>query len=341
MVYRFIYGLCCLALIGYIGQKYWKDYSSSPSRVIEISHARQLNLDGEGVIVAVLDEGFDSFHVRLQSQLSPYRYNTDNKSRDISESVVFENGNYAFESHGTHVAGIIADLAPKVEVIPIKIGGLGGDQTFVKALQIAASSPADIVNISMSLSYTGREVSPNVRTALIQLAQSGKLIVIAAGNEGAPMMRQAYTASLVELSHHPLIKGRLLLVGASSYKNGKETLAKFSNYPGKNPYGIKQTYFITAPGEQITSTITGGKFGEKSGTSMAAPMVVGSASLLKQAMPRLKAEDIAELLLKSARKVSLNGEKLSRKYFGAGILNLKSSLELIQGNISGSLSNES
>jgi bacillopeptidase F len=91
---------------------------------------------------------------------------------------------------------------------------------------------------------------------------------------------------------------------------------------------MPQTYFITAPGDHIKSSITGGLFGEKSGTSMAAPMVAGAASLLKQAYPHLAAENIAQLLLKSARKVAIDGKELPSNQFGTGILNLKSALEL-------------
>ncbi len=327
MFERFVYGICCLALLGFLTQEAWKRVSFPPHAVIEAPHAHQHHLDGKGVVVAVIDEGFDHSHTSLKNQVSPYRYNTDNKTRDVSETLVFENGKYTFESHGTHVTGIISSLAPQANIIPIKVGNFGGDQAFVKALEIAASSPAHIVNISMRLSHTGREISPNVRAALFQLAKAGKLIVIAAGNEGAPLMHNTYTASLVELAHAPLMKERLLLAGASSYKNGIESLAEFSNYPGDSSFGIAQTYFITAPGERITSTTTGGDFGEKSGTSMATPMVVGAASLLKQAFPHLHAEDITLLLLKSARKVSLNGKDLPRVHFGAGIVNLKSALE--------------
>ncbi len=330
MHHRVIFVLFCLLFIGYAAQKYWNDLSFAPGKIIEVSHAHQQNLDGQGITVAILDEGFDASHMSLQDSLSPYRYNPDNRSRDISETVIYENGNYKFESHGTHVAGIITTLAPKVQIIPIKIGGMGGDQTFVKAIEAAAESSADIVNISMCLSYNHRGISPNVKAALIRLAQSGKLVVVAAGNEGIPMTRNAYTASLVQLSQDPHMSGRLLLVGASSYANGKETLAKFSNYPGKRAFGLYTNYFITAPGEQILSAVTGGKFAEKSGTSMAAPMVVGSASLLKQAMPSLAAEQVAGLLLASARKVSLDGVKLPRSYFGAGIVNLKSALKMLQ-----------
>jgi subtilisin family serine protease len=326
MIQRLIYGLGCLFFVAYIGHKIWQDVSISPQDLVDAPHAHERKLEGKGVIIAVIDEGFDPSHIALKGHFTPHRYNTDNTSRDISETMVFEKGVYKFESHGTHVTGIISSVAPQAKIIPIKIGVFGGDQSFVKALQMATSRSAHIVNISMRLSHTGREISPNVRTALIQLAKAGKLIVIAAGNESTPMMHHAYTASLVELSQDPLMKGCLLIVGASTYKNGKEALAEFSNYPGKSSFRIAQTYFITAPGDKIRSTLTGGLFGEKSGTSMAAPMVVGAASLIKEAFPQLQASTIVELLLKSARKTSLDGKELPHAQFGAGIVNIKSAL---------------
>jgi subtilisin family serine protease len=328
---RFVYGLCFLILIFGIVRKIKEEDSLSPHVLVEASEAQTRHLDGKGVFVAVLDEGFDSSHPSLKNQLSTYQYNTDNKRRDASESLVFEGGKYQFTNHGTHVSGIIASLAPQAQIIPIKLGLFGGDQAFVRALHIAANSPAQIVNISMRLTHTGRELSPNVRQALIQLAKAGKLIVIAAGNESAPLMANAYTRSLVDLSLDPLVEGHLLLAGASSYKNGKEILAEFSNYPGQSAFGMAQAYFLTAPGDRISSAITGGFFGEKSGTSMAAPMIVGVACLLKQAFPCAQAETLAYLLLKSARKTSLDGKDLPRTQFGAGIVNLKSALEQGKG----------
>lgn len=329
MLNRFIYALCLAALLVFMVKESWKPSPISPYVLVGAPHAHKKALDGKGVIVAVLDEGFDASHTFLKDKFSSLnRHNTINKrTRDVSESLVFENGRYEFDSHGTHVSGIISNIAPQAEIIPIKIEGFAGDQNFVKALQLAAESPAHIVNISMRLSYTRREISPNVRLALFQLAQAGKLIVIAAGNESSPLMEQPYTASLVALSTHPLMRKRLLLVGASSYKNGMESLAEFSNFPGAYAFEMAQPYFITAPGDHIRSAITGGFFGEKSGTSMAAPMVVGAASLLKQAYPHLEAESINQLLLQSARKIGLDGKALPHSQFGAGILNLKSVFE--------------
>lgn len=329
MFERLKYGICAALLFGFMIKGMWKAPSVSPYDLVGASHAHEQHLDGKGVVVAVLDEGFDSSHSFLKGNFSSFhRYNTRNKnSQDVSESLVFENGKYTFDSHGTHVSGIILNLAPQAEIIPIKIEGFGGDQSFVKALNLAANSPADIVNISMRLSYTGREISPNVRAALFKLAQAEKLIVIAAGNESSSLMEHPYTSSLVELANNPLMKKRLLLVGASSYNNNTESLAEFSNFPGQSFFAMPQTYFITAPGDNVRSSITGGFFAEKSGTSMAAPMVVGAASLLKQAYPHLAAENIRLLLLQSARKMTIDGKTLPHSQFGAGILNLKAALE--------------
>ena len=323
---RFLYFLFCFALLLYEGKVFWQNSSFSPLKVMEVSHAHQQHLTGKDLIVAVLDEGFDASHAALKPQLSPYRYNTANQRSDISETVVFSKGSFGFESHGTHVAGIIANVAPDAKIIPIKIQGFDGDQDFVKALQIASKSSAHIVNISLRLSHTRRELSPNVYTAMITLAQSGKIIVIAAGNEGMPLMKSAYTASLVRLSHDPKMQGRLILAGALSYKNGREYLAEFSNFPGNSSYEISQTYFITAPGEDILSTITGGYFGEKSGTSMAAPMIVGALCLLMQAFPEYEPENVVRLLLTSARKISTDGLPISSRIFGRGIVDLKAAL---------------
>lgn len=326
MIQRIVYGISFLLLVIAVGKNAWREESVSPHVLVDAPYAHAQKLDGNGTTVAVIDEGFDCTHLALKENFSDHKYHTDHGVSDVFEPLFFGKNGYEQESHGTHVAGIVAGLAPQAEIIPIQLGGFGGDQAFVKALHTAELSSAHVVNISMRLTYTGRKIGPNVQQALIDLAKAGKLIVIAAGNESSPLMSCAYTKSLVDLSHDPRLEGRLLLAGASAWKDGKEVLAPFSNYPGKRALSA-QTTFITAPGADIVSTITGGRFGKKSGTSMAAPMVVGAACLLRQAYPHLSAEALAHLLLTSARQVSLSGEVLSHAHFGAGIVNLRSALE--------------
>jgi subtilisin family serine protease len=74
------------------------------------------------------------------------------------------------------------------------------------------------------------------------------------------------------------------------------TLATFSNY-GK-------WIAVAAPGEQITSTMPGGLYGTWSGTSMAAPLVAGTAALVRSLAPRMPAKDIVRCLEETASRVS-------------------------------------
>lgn len=334
MFNRYLYSFLFILALGLIT---WKAYDRLvPSNHLELIQAHQAhgqNLTGKGVAVAVIDEGFDFTHPALQKNMSFYRYNTDVGQRDISETMVFQNGRFEFDHHGTHVSGLIAGnqknigVAPQAEIIPIKMGLWGGDQAFVKALDLARTSPASIVNISMKLSHSGREISPNVQEALFRLGQSGKIVVVAAGNDGIPMHHSAYTQSLMQIASSPSMNGHMLVVGAMTYKEGHEELAPFSNYPGR--YSANKDYFITAPGVEITSSFTGKQFGNLSGTSMASPIVAGVLALLKERFPDAPHNALVALLQESARKVSLkDNTTLPKAFFGQGVVNAAMALNL-------------
>lgn len=307
----------------------WLDsfFKPSPLEYIGADKAHEENLTGKGVIVAVIDEGFDLDHKGLRAQALPYRYNTDDRLPYADTSVHYRNGRYEFESHGTHVSGIILGgesgkfkgVAPNAKLIPIKMGIRGGEKSFMKALELARKSPASIVNISMQLSYSGRWINREVRQAIVDLAQSGKIIVVAAGNESLPMMHRGYLSDLMSLAHSPEIQGRMILVGSIGDKREPEKLSEFSNFPG----GFANPYFITAPGFEISSLAPDNEKTVLSGTSMAAPFVAGALALLKQKYPDLEPEYLVQILLKNARKTQLGStQPLNPYYYGAGILDL-------------------
>ncbi len=320
---------------------YWyvsfKDIPFSAVDVIAASYAHNNNLTGKGVSIAVVDEGFDKNHSLIQNNLSHLRYNGDFNDWDVSESISYQNGKFVFASHGTHVSGIIAGedsrigVAPNATLIPVKMGVWGGDQSIVKSLQMAQKSPADIVNISMQLSNSGNYINPNIKQALFDLANSGKIIVIAAGNSGIPMNYSGYTRDLMDLAHDSRMQGRMIVVGATTYKDFSENLANFSNFPSKN-FGLYDvSYFITAPGDDIISAVFGDKTDKMSGTSMAAPMVSGSLALLKQKYPHLAPEELVLLLLKSARTHQLGTKQhLNKARYGHGVVDVKAALTLGQ-----------
>ena len=85
----------------------------------------------------------------------------------------------------------------------------------------------------------------------------------------------------------------MITVGASSRTNDADLTADFSNY---GRHGVD----VFAPGNQIYSTIPGSKYANKSGTSMAAPVVTGIAAVLKSYFPALTVAQLKRIILQSA-----------------------------------------
>ncbi len=57
---------------------------------------------------------------------------------------------------------------------------------------------------------------------------------------------------------------------------------------------------ITAPATQVVSTVSGGKYGNSSGTSFSTPMISGMSALLKEARPEWNHPQIKSALMNTA-----------------------------------------
>ena len=105
------------------------------------------------------------------------------------------------------------------------------------------------------------------------------MVAAAAGNSGA---------SKPEYPAGNRIGGSLS-VGASTQG---DTVAIFSNYGS--------WVSIAAPGENIVSTLPGGGYGTWSGTSMATPLVAGTAALVRSASPALGTAKVTQRIVSNA-----------------------------------------
>lgn len=87
------------------------------------------------------------------------------------------------------------------------------------------------------------------------------------------------------------IKDHVLIVGAVKNKHNEKgyRMTSFSNY-GKN-------VDICAPGQDIYSTIPNNEYDKMPGTSMAAPMVSGSAAFIWSLNPELSVQEVRNILL--------------------------------------------
>lgn len=253
---------------------------------------------GRGTTVAVLDTGVDTTHPALRDHLvAGYDFVDDDS--DPREEGIFNPGdpaNIAF-GHGTHVAGLVALVAPEASIMPVRVlepDGSGNVWMLAEALRYAVSHGANVINLSLG---TTRETelfddllkelscSDEGSDEMHQCAnpvRPGVVIVAAAGNGGNTVPE--YPAA--EAQHE------LLAVAAST---PSDTLA---------PFSTRGSWIdIAAPGEQIVSTVPGGDYGTWSGTSMAAPLVAGATALIRSHCAVLDARAVAEQIVATAARI--------------------------------------
>lgn len=165
--------------------------------------------------------------------------------------------------------------------------------------------------------------------AIKYAASKNVLLVHSAGNENEDLDKTLQYPAPVYLSGQRI--PNMITVGASARTNDENLVADFSNY-GKNQVDV------FAPGNQIYATLPGSRYGNLSGTSMAAPVVAGIAATLKSYYPQLTAVQLKRIILESAvpyhTKVRKPGTatlvdfaELSRT---GGLVNLYRALQLAQ-----------
>jgi thermitase len=207
---------------------------------------------GNGVIVAVLDTGISLNHPAFQDRLIPGHdwVNDDADPTDEGSGLAW--------GHGTHVAGIITQIAPNSKILPVRVldaNGRGDIFIVAAAIEWAVAQGADVINLSLGTEYDSKVLSTIVEEA----TAAGVVIVAAAGNEGG------------DTPQYPAAYPQTLAVTAVDAANQKADFANYSHWVD-----------IAAPGVGITSTITGPEgdgYASWSGTSMATPFVSGVAAL--------------------------------------------------------------
>ncbi|MBD1260065.1 S8 family peptidase [Maribacter polysiphoniae] len=207
------------------------------------------------------------------------------------------------ESHGTHVAGIIAaernngigakGVANNVEIMSIRAVPNGDeyDKDIALGIRYAVDNGAKIINCSF-----GKSFSPNadwVYDAIKYAASKDVLIVHAAGNDGVDLDDPNNpNFPNDQINNGPEIADNVITVGALDPEYGSEMVASYSNYG-------KVNVDIFAPGTDIYSTIPHNEYEFMPGTSMASPAVAGVAALVWSQYPSLSASQIKKIILES------------------------------------------
>ena len=215
-------------------------------------------IDGSGCIAINLDTGYRR-HELLPEPLAVRNF-TSRNADDVTDR----------HGHGNHTIGSILGRggiggAPAAELKVGKVlGDSGSGSNTVAGLRWAADQEGDIVSCSWG---GGSSVGAATEAALIEIEQSGKWCVFAAGNAG---YNGRNTVIAPALSEHNL---------AVASMNRDGTISGFSSGgPAVD---------ITAGGSYILSCGLRNDLVMMSGTSMATPTAAGDLLLLRQVMKML------------------------------------------------------
>jgi len=258
---------------------------------------------GKGVKVAVLDTGVYSDHPALKDRVKDFII-VDPNGRRIKAIPHFD-----ADQHGTHVCGTIAggktDKGVSIGVAPeadLLAGGvLIGNatlQTLIEGMAWAIESGANIINMSLGLTYY-EPLFAQIFDMIIN--QFDVLPVVAIGNEN-----HGNTSS-------PGSARNAFSIGAlEKYSNDELGIAFFSSgaslvFPQDAPNNWVTKPDVSAPGTQVYSCIPPVQqpdgiyeYTYMDGTSMATPHVAGVVALLMSACPKASLSEIIQALKETA-----------------------------------------
>lgn len=286
---------------------------------IDILHSA--GITGKGINIAIIDTGIFSGHKDLRKNIIGFK-----------DTVFYKENPYDDNGHGTHVAGIVAGtgevsggfyrgIAPDSGILVIKAlnsKGKGKAGSVIDAIDWIIGNKSrygiNIVNISvgtLSEESNKKEELENLKllNRVEELWDIGLAVVVAAGNNGPGNG----TVTI------PGISRKVITVGVSDdYKGinrGRNEMIK--NYSGRGPANCIMKPEIVAPGSGIVSC-SNKQYGyaQKSGTSMATPIVTGSIALLMSKNPGITNKEVKMKLRENA--IDLN---YSKHHQGWGMVN--------------------
>ena len=233
-----------------------------------------------------------------------------------------ESGTSGNQIHGVFTAGLagartnndlgMASIGFSNKILPIKISNdYGGISTGYEAIIYAAEHGCKIINCSWGSTSPheyGKDVIKYVTENL------GVIIVAAAGNDNN------------EALFYPASYDNVVSVAASNSIDEK--------WPNSS-YNWRVD--VSAPGQNVLSTLSNSTYGTSSGTSFSSPIVASSLALLMSYYPdTMSNKQLIEILKSTSDLIdTVGGNSYYTNKLGKGRINL---LKALQGNFGASLS---
>jgi thermitase len=242
-------------------------------------------MGSSGVVIAVLDTGIDYSHPdRPKNIVLGYDFiNDDSNPQDDHGHGTFVSGVIAANTNNsTGIAGICQNCS----IMPVKVmdnNGMGTYADVANGIVWSADNGADIINLSIG----GYAYSQILQDAVSYAQSKGVLVIAAGGNQGisSPLYPAAY----------PNVIG----VSATTQNDEKWSRSNYGSYID-----------ISAPGVSIYG-LTLGSYRSQTGTSAAAPHIVGIAGLLMSKNQALSPNLIVQQLYQNTVDLGIEGKDYS------------------------------
>ncbi|MDP3557765.1 MAG: S8 family serine peptidase [Bacteroidota bacterium] len=212
-------------------------------------------------------------------------------------------------THGTHCAGIagartdnatgVASIGWNLKIIPVKCQTNTGSTTGISAGYQGIIYAAKLKARVISCSWGGTGAPSAAQQSVIDYAWSrGCIVIVSAGNDNNAVL------------HYPAAYNNVYSVASVAGSNVKSSFSCFGTWVD-----------ISAPGENINSTLANSGYGNMSGTSMACPLVAGLAGLMLSKCSFMSQTDVLNCISSTAvniYSIAANSAYVSGNQLGAG-----------------------
>ena len=219
--------------------------------------------------------------------------------------------------HGTHCAGLvaartdnntgIAAIGFNLKIIAVKASSNSGSATAVDAgfagIVYAVKAGARVISCSW-----GGTTSAATEQTVINYAWNKKSIVVAAAGN-----------SNVNAPHYPAAYNNCYAVASTTSTDAKSSFSNYGTWVD-----------ISAPGSTIYSTLPTNTYGNKSGTSMATPIVAGLCGLMYALKPYATPSDILNCINSSATNINTQNANYIGQ-LGAGRIDANAAMQCVSG----------
>ncbi len=293
----------------YTPQDYGQGYDQISQLNGEKLHSK--GYQGNNVLIGIFDAGFNN----ANNMFSFDHIRQRNGVITAYDFVDSDTNPYKGSNHGTFVWGCMGGLLPGTFIGTAPQANFALFRTeneatelvieeynWVAAAEFADSMGVDVVNSSLiytqfddpQMNYTYQDM--NGKTAVISraanwLVQKGVVVCNSAGNYGAGFWK--YIGA-------PADADSILTVGAV---DAAGDLAGFSSV-GPTSDGRIKPDVVARGASSVTTNLNGSGVAYVSGTSFSSPITAGMMACLRQALPKLSAFDLIQLVKKSANRAS-------------------------------------